>query len=81
MSSIEEAGRFAALTAAPSRWDEGGGALGITHLPNRQYARLSLTVVAAAVASSSLMEALYLSAYARHVAASGGAKQAAAPQK
>jgi hypothetical protein len=80
VSSIEEAGRYAALTAAPREWGVAGGPEG-AQLPSRQYARLSLTVVAAAVASSSLMEALYQSAYARHVAASRAAKQQAAVSK
>jgi hypothetical protein len=62
VSSIEEAAKYAALAAAPCNVP---GA----QLPSWQYARNGLVVVAVAVAVCSLVEVLYLSAYALFVEA------------
>jgi hypothetical protein len=60
VSSIEEAAKYSALTAAPCNGDAQLSAC----KPSWQYARISLGVVGTAVVVSCLMEGLYVLAYA-----------------
>jgi hypothetical protein len=76
VSSIEEAAKYAALTAAPC---SGAAALRSACKPSWQYARTSLSVVGMAVVVTCLMEGLYVLAYSSTVGA-GSSQEAGAAQ-
>jgi hypothetical protein len=78
VSSLEEAAKYAALTSAPHSGD--GSAEGL-HLPSWLYARISITVVAAAVVVSWLVEFAQVLAYASAVETSAGRNRPGSSQE